>query len=164
MVDEFSDTIRRMTFLKEKIIWIIVGLGALLVAIFSQGLYPQMFGENKAIAPTIVEQMVSEKPMVVGTVPVELEQSTILPTQTIEIQFSHPLVNVPETRWEIQPSADVKAELSADRKILKLIPSTPYNLGQTYTLFLRGETKIGEKQTLEKEYIYHFKTIQFKGA
>jgi hypothetical protein len=151
-------------FIKAKIIWIVVGIGILLVAIFSSGLYSSMFSSNETKSPTSSAEPVSDKPMVVKTVPDSLDQSTILPTQTIEITFSHALENLPETRWEIQPSADIKSKLSDDRKTLILTPSTPFNLGQSYTLFIRPDTKIEGKKTLEKEYIYHFKTIEFKGA
>ncbi len=153
-----------MAFIRAQLIWILVGIGALLVAVFSSGLYSNMLGESSVVQPTEQVSQNPEKPVIVSTVPKSLDQSTILPNQTIEIGFSHPLENVPETRWEIQPAADIRAELSDDRKTLKLIPNNPYNLGQSYTLFIRPETKIEGRKTLEKEYIYHFRTIEFKGS
>lgn len=151
-----------MEFIKAKIIWIVLGLGALLTALFASGIY------SKTIPPvnpdsTEVEQK-SDEIRVVSTVPANLHDTTILPNQTIELTFSEALVNEPETRWKITPSADIKAELSADKKTLKLIPNKPYDLGSGYTLFLSGETKFDNKKNLGREIIYSFKTIQFKGS
>lgn len=149
-----------MEFIKAKIIWIVLAIGALLVAIFSSGLYSQMLGSNSASD----QKTQSEDVQIVATVPQNLNDSTILPNQTIEITFSEALVNEPETRWKITPSADIKAELSADKKTLKLIPNKPYDLGNGYTLFISGETKLESKKNLNREIIYSFKTIQFKGS
>ena len=146
--------------IKTKLIWIILAIGALLVAIFSSGLYSNAL--PSAVAP--VENTDTNEIRVVSTVPADLHDSTILPNQTIELTFSEQLVNVPETRWSISPSADIKAELSADRKTLKLIPNKPYDLGNGYTLLIKGDTKIEGKGNLDRELIYSFKTIQFKGS
>ena len=145
---------------KAKVIAVLVALGLLLIAVFSSGIYSNSHeqAENTGV------QQADGKPMIVQTNPKDLDQSTILPNQTLEIYFSEPLENVPETRWSVEPQADYKAELSDDRKTLKLIPNTPLNLGQSYTLFIKAETKIEGKKTLDKEYQYHFKTIDFKGA
>ncbi len=152
-------------FLKAKIIWIVLGVGVLLISLFSSGIYTNMFPSNNQAdnsGNSIITQ--NDKPQVVSTIPDNLDQSTILPNQTIEIHFSQPLENLPETRWLIEPSADIKAEVINDRKTLRLTPNKPFNLGQSYTLFIKGDTKIEGKKTLEKEYQYHFKTIEFKGG
>lgn len=151
--------------MKAKLMWIILALGVLLIALFSSGLYSTMLGSStQNTSPPVTTSTPSDEPSIVKTIPDNLDQSTILPNQTLEITFSHTLVNLPETRWEIQPSVDIRSELSDDRKTLRLIPNTPFNLGQGYTLFIRPDTKIEGKRLLEKEYIYHFKTIEFKGA
>jgi hypothetical protein len=149
-----------MTFIKEKIIWIVIAIGVALVAIFSSGLYSNSI--PTAVSPT--ENIDTNEIRVVSTVPANLNDSTILPNQTIELTFSEQLVNIPETRWSISPSADIKAELSDDRKTLKLIPNKPYDLGNGYTLLIKGDTKIEGKGNLDRELIYSFKTIQFKGS
>lgn len=148
-----------MTFIKAKLIWIILAIGAFLLAIFANGLYSS---SDSAVVPSVTEN--SNEIRVVSTVPENLHNSTILPNQTIELTFSEQLVNVPETRWSISPSADIKAELSDDRKTLKLIPNKPYDLGNGYTLLIKADTKIEGKGNLDRELIYSFKTIQFKGS
>ncbi len=144
---------------RNKIIGLVILIGSILIAIFSAGFY-----SNSLQSPREANTSQSTDPTVVKTNPKELDQSTILPNQTLEIFFSHPLENVPETRWSVEPQADYKAELSDDKKTLKLIPNSPLNLGQSYTLFIKAETKIEGKKTLDKEYQFHFKTIDFKGA
>lgn len=153
-------------FLKSKLIWIVLSFGALLIALFSSGLYSNMLSFSDVAKDSSQTASISTdgRPAIVKTVPDSLDQATILPTQVIELTFSQTLENLPETRWEVQPAADIKSELSDDKKTLRLIPSTPFNLGQSYTLFIRPETKLEGKKTLEEEYIYHFKTIEFKGS
>lgn len=146
--------------LKKKIIWIVLGIGAVLITVFSSGLY----SNTSKTALSNISDGSSASGSIVQTNPKDLDESTILPNQTLEIYFSAPLENVPETRWSVEPQADYKAELSEDKKTLKLIPNTPLNLGQSYTLFIKAETKIEGKRMLDKEYQYHFKTIDFKGA
>lgn len=148
-------------FIKAKIIWIVLAIGVALIGLFSSGLY-----SNVLPAPIAPAEKTSEKQevQVVSTVPADLHDSTILPNQTIELTFSDPLVNVPETRWSISPTVDIKAELSSDKKTLRLIPNKPFGLGNGYTLQIKGETKIEGKGNLDREIIYNFKTIEFKGS
>ncbi len=125
-----------MEFIKAKIIWIVIAIGVALVAIFSSGLYTRML--PTASRPAEENNASTGDVRVVSTNPANLHDSTILPNQTIELTFSEQLVNVPETRWSISPGADIKAELSEDKKTLRLIPNTPFELGNVYTLLIKG--------------------------
>ena len=57
-----------------------------------------------------------------------------------------------------------KAILSDDRKTAKLVPQPSFNLGQTFTLFIKPNSRFDGKKLLNREVIYHFKTIDYKGV
>lgn len=147
--------------LKQKIIAVVAIIGAVLILIFQQGLY----SKNEPSSGTEVknEQVQNENPDIIATNPSPLDQSVILPTQSIELNFNYPLENIPEFKHKIEPKVDYKIELSTDRKTAKIIPTTSFGLGMTYTLFIAPETKFDGNKTLGKEIIYHFKTIEYKG-
>ncbi len=145
---------------KTKIIAIILTIGALLIAVFKFGL-----GDVPTPGSSDISQ--SDSPTVVATSPIDMKAKktvVVLPTQTIEITFNQPLENIPETKIVIEPKADYKVELSGDRKTLKIIPLTPYALGQGYSLFVKGETKFDGKKTLGSDVDFHFATISYNGV
>lgn len=145
---------------KTKIIAAVIAIGALLIALFQFGL-----GGTGTPRPTNLSQ--SDSPTVTSTNPEAMKEKktvVVLPTQTIEISFNHPLENIPETKIVIEPKADYKVELSDDRKTLKIIPLTPYALGQGYSLFVKGETKFDGKKTLGSDVDFHFATISYNGV
>ena len=128
---------------KAKIIAVIVAIGAILIAVFQFGL-----GGNGTPRPSEISQ--SDSPVVTATNPAAMKEKktvVVLPTQPIEITFNQPLENVPETRITIEPKADYKVELSGDKKTIKIIPVTPYSLGQGYSLFIKADTKFDGKKT-----------------
>lgn len=145
---------------KAKIIAAIIAIGAILIAIFQFGL-----GGEATPRPSDISQ--SDSPVVVATNPEAMKEKktvVVLPTQTIEISFNQPLENIPETKIVIEPKADYKVELSGDRKTVKIIPVTPYALGQGYSLFVKGETKFDGKKTLGNDVDFHFATISYNGV
>lgn len=106
----------------------------------------------------------NDKPQIVSTKPESLEGTIISGTEVIEITFNRPLENTGEFKLRIEPKADVKVELSGDRKTAKIIPIQPYNLGSGYTLFIGTETKFDGVGRWGEEKIFHFRTITYKGV
>lgn len=145
---------------KTTLIGAIVIIGVILIAIFQFGLGGPGTEKGSEVAQ-------SDSPMVTATNPEAMKEKktvVVLPTQTIEIIFNQPLENIPETKIVIEPKADYKVELSGDRKTLKIIPVTPFALGQGYSLFVKGETKFDGKKTLGSDVDFHFATIAYNGV
>ena len=145
---------------KTKIIAAVVAIGVILIAIFQ-------FGLGGPGAERGVDTIQTESPVVVTTNPAAMKEKktvVVLPTQSIEITFNQPLENVPETRITIEPKADYKVELSSDKKTIKIIPITPYSLGQGYSLFIKADTKFDGKKTLGNDVDFHFATISYNGV
>ena len=145
---------------KTKIIAIVLAIGAILIAIFK-------FGLGGMATPRPSDTSQSDSITVVSTNPAPLKEKkevVVLPTQPIEVTFNQPLENIPETRITIEPKADVKVELSGDKKTLKITPNTPFALGQGYTMFIKGETKFDGKKTLGSDIDFHFATISYNGV
>lgn len=149
---------------KQKIIALILALGAALIFIFQQGLY------GKPSSPTgpKTEKVQSEEPQVVSTSPNPLQNGVILPTQTVEITFNQPVENLGELKYKIDPQPEgFTIELSSDRKTVKIIPTKPFRLGTFYSFFIEaGEsgTKFDGNKRLKENINFSFKTIDFKGS
>lgn len=147
--------------LKQIIIGVVTLIGALLIIIFGHGFYfsPPSSEPAKTEIPFNTKEI-----KVVSTNPENLDGSVILPTQIIEITFNQPMENRGEFKNRIEPEAEYEIKLSDDRKTAKIILNKPYRLGTGYTLFIKSDTKFDGKRTLEKELIYHFNTISYKGV
>ncbi|MDO8639264.1 MAG: Ig-like domain-containing protein [Candidatus Daviesbacteria bacterium] len=154
--------------LKQIIIAIVTIIGALLILIFGRGLYasPSASQNNTVVksAQTETKDENSKEIKVISTNPDNLDGSTILPNQTISITFNQPIENRGEFKNKIDPPAEYEIKLSDDRKTAQIILSKPFNLGTGYTLFIKSDTKFDGKRTLDKEIIYHFNTIAYKGV
>lgn len=103
-------------------------------------------------------------PRIVSTKPDPLEGAVIRANDVIEITFSQPLENDPEFRRRFDPEIEYKLELSSDKKVVKLIPLKPYELGTTYTLFILPDTKFVGGGRLDGEKTFHFSTIKYRGV
>jgi len=154
-----------MANLKQKIIILVLTIGAFLIFIFQHGLYtnPQA-QQNQEQNSKQTEINHNSQPEVISTNPENLEGSIILPTQVIEITFNYPLENVGEFKSRIDPKADYRVKLSDDRKTAKIIPIPSFQLGAGYTLFILPDSKFDGKKTLGKDIIYHFNTISYRGV
>lgn len=151
--------------LKQKIMVVVALIGAALIFIFPRGIDnkpPQSTEQPRIQEQTQVNQ--NEEPGVVSTNPENLDGTTILANQTIEITFNLPLENRGEFKNRIDPEAEYEIKLSDDRKTAKIIPLKPYKLGTGFTLFIKPDTKFDGKKQLEREIIYHFRTINYKGV
>lgn len=105
-----------------------------------------------------------EAPRIISTKPDPLEDTIISATDIVEITFNRPLENVGEFKSRIEPKIDYKVELSGDRKTAKIIPAKPYQLGTTYTLFIKPDTKFDGVGDWRQDKTFHFKTITYRGV
>ena len=150
-----------MAPLKKKIITAVVIVGALLMAFFALGFGGKQVPANQ---PNGLSQNQSQNPHVVSTNPSPLENTTIVPTQPIEVTFSHPIENTGEIKYRLEPNTDITLTLSDDRKTLKIVPKSSFELGQGYTLFIQQDTKFDEGKRQDSDAIFHFTTIPYKGV
>jgi hypothetical protein len=149
--------------LKQKIIGAIAIVGAILIFIFQRGLSSGQTVEKVPLENTQT-QVQTDKPELIQTNPSPLNEATFWALQPIELAFNLPLENIPEFKHTISPKYDYKIELSGDKKTITITPTKPLPLGTTFTLSISGETKFEGKKTLEKDYIFHYRTIEYKGV
>lgn len=156
---------------KQKIIIIVAALAALLILIFQRGFYPK-----PAIAPIPEEAKNQENQVepikIVATNPSPLDESTILPTQVIEITFNYPLENTGEFKHKFEPEfKGYELKLSDDRKTVTITPTKAFKLGTTYTFSILPDSKFdglpagqAGKKVLKESFTYHFRTIEYRGV
>ena len=104
---------------------------------------------------------------IISTSPSPLDEATILPTQAIEITFNKPIFRS-EFKHKFDPEVDHDVEVVNEEnqeygKLLRIVFKKPLEFGSGYTLFIEQNTHSEDKQTLEKNYQYHFKTIKYSG-
>lgn len=145
----------------KKIAQVFIIIIIVIIAIFS--LKERVFGPNSKTStqPTLTSQ--ADEPKIISTKPEPLENAVVSATKVVEITFNRSLENIGEFKFRIDPKAEIKIELSPDRKTAKIIPQTPYELGVTYTIFIGPESKFDGVGNWGKEAIYHFQTIKFRG-
>lgn len=119
-------------------------------------------GSNKSSEVKPSPPLSLKSPRVISTNPEA--NGLISQQQTIEIIFNQPLENIGEFKHRIEPKIDYKLDLSSDRKIVKILPQKPYELGTEYTLFIMPESKFDGGERLDKEVIFHFKTVRYRGV
>lgn len=109
-----------------------------------------------------------EELKIISTNPDPLEGATILPTQSIEITFNKPVVKS-EFKHHFDPELEHEIEVVGGRsnsygQTFKIIFKKPLELGSGYTLFILPNTHTEDGLKLEKDIIYHFKTISYRGV
>lgn len=124
----------------------------------------QLLPFNKPI-PTPTSQQ--EALRLVSTNPDPLEGATILPTQSLEFTFNKPIAKT-EFKHLFDPEVEHEVEIASNKKgwlgnTIKLNFKKPLQLGSGYTLFIYQNTQTEDKQTLDKEYVFHFSTIKYRG-
>lgn len=105
---------------------------------------------------------------VISTKPDPLEGATIAATQDIEIKFSKP-VFVGQLKIKFDPVLDYNIETVNQIKAntsdsFKITFKEPLALGSGFSLMIQGDTQTEDGQRIDKEYIYHFKTVRYKGV
>lgn len=106
----------------------------------------------------------SDKPQIVSTKPDPLNDSIVGANDTLEISFNRALENVGEFKVRIEPKIDFKTELSGDRKTAKIIPSKPFELGTSYTIFIGPDSKFDGVGPWGEEKVFHIRTIKYRGV
>ncbi len=146
--------------LKQKIIGAVIAIGLLLIAIFSRGLYSKNGTAPKYQEPVSKqEQNIGVK--VLSTDPSPLDETIIVPTQTIKVTFNKAMaIDIAKVSFD----PPLKFKLDAQDKTLIITPEKSFNLGTGYTLIIKSgyETKTNEK--LDSDVQFHFKTINYNGV
>jgi hypothetical protein len=136
------------------------GVLLILAAIFGlsgHSSVPKLSSQSAAVSTSSSDEI-----KVVSTTPVD--EGTITPTQTVTVVFSQPAQNVDELKLKVDPQVDIKAELSDDKKTLKISPKKIFGLQQGYTLFIPADAKFEPKRTLGNDFRLHFKTVDYSGV
>lgn len=109
-----------------------------------------------------------EKLTIVLTKPNPLDEATILPKDGIEVTFSYPIYRSelkhrfdPEMKHEVVVVNGIDKELGTTFRITF---NDSLELGRGYTLIILPETHDQKNHNLDHEYIYHFKTISYRGV
>ncbi|MCL4366754.1 Ig-like domain-containing protein [Patescibacteria group bacterium] len=150
-----------MEIFKKKLIWLILALGAALIALFSHGLYTATPVQT---LPSQQTPTINSEPQVIKTDPDPLNQATILPNQTISLEFNYPLQNKDELKIKIDPSTEFEVNLSSDRKTAQITFPNPLDLGRAYSLVIGPDTKFDGAKNLGHDIQYQFKTINYQGV
>lgn len=142
------------------ILLVLLGIFAML---YLSGVKSTVDDKKEPATSNVQSVQQNNSPKIISTKPDPLEEAIISATEVVEISFNRPLENVGEFKVRIDPKIDYKVELSGDRKTAKIIPSKPYELGSTYTLFIGTETKFDGVGRWGEEKIFHFRTVRYRG-
>jgi hypothetical protein len=141
---------------------ILVGIGVVIFWQFSKPSQIQQTPETET--PPQEEQL-----KIIKTNPDPLEGATILPTQSIEITFNKV---IPRSEFKHLLDPEIKnyevesvGGDSTKGPTIRINFKEPLQLGVGYSLTIYQHTRSEkEEDKLDKEYLYHFKTIQYKGV
>lgn len=115
--------------------------------------------------PNQVKTIQSDNLQIISTKPDPLDNATILANQTIEFNFNK-LFDTGLLKFRLDPP-EIDLEINTpDKKSINqtIIVSfkKPLKLGSGYTLFVFSDPANPVK-IIDKEYIYHFRTIGYRG-
>lgn len=109
----------------------------------------------------------SNQLQIISTKPSPLDEATILPTQNIEITFNKEIV-LSEFKHKFDPEVEYETEVIDGKnnlgKTFRIKFKKSLQLGSGYTLFILKETHTEDKELLDKEYVFHIKTINYRGV
>ncbi len=150
---------------KKIIILLVIIVGAVLLFLNKELLLSVKAPDSNDTNQSNTENFPPDKIRLVSTNPAGLLEGTqtILPTQTIEITFSHPLENRDELKRELSPDAGYDINLINDKKTAVIKPKIAYPAGTEFSLIIHSNSKFDGKKELGDQYILHFKTIDHKG-
>ena len=147
--------------INKKFLFAIIIFISILLVIFIQ--------KNKpAVNKNPTSQTQPEVFRLVSTNPDPLDKTTILPNQPIEFIFSKPIFRS-EFKHSFDPDIEHEVEVIDGRdnafgNKMRIVFKKPLELGSGYTLFIHSNTTTESKETLGRDYIYHIKTIVYKGV
>lgn len=149
--------------MNKKLKLLLVFLFLILGIILSFKLLPLNKDKN-----TTNNQTQSDQLKLISTNPDPLDNVTIIPTQDLEFTFNKPFYKS-EFKHKFDPLVEhdvevVNGENSERGSTFRIKFRKPLPLGSGYTLMIEASTKIDEDHKLDRDYIYHFRTIQYKGV
>lgn len=103
----------------------------------------------------------NEKPQILEIKP--KDGSIISSDEEIEITFNRGLENEGELKIRIEPKVEYKITLMQDRKVARVTPLKPFELGSEYTLYITGDTKFTGHGAWGEEKTFRFRTIKYRG-
>ena len=145
---------------------ILAGFAIVLVALF---LSKDKFfkATEKTSEPEITSKVSEDKLEILSTNPDPLEGAVIMPTQEIEFKFNKQL-SVSEFKHKFDPEVEheVKTEVDETEKstTVRITFKKPLELGGGYTLFVLANTISEDNKLLNRDFVYHFSTIRYKGV
>ena len=139
-------------------------IAVILISLFLVLTYKKTTVEKPNQSPPPATTSENEKPAIVATQPDPLEGGVVSGSQPIELIFNRGLENEGELKLRVEPPIDFKITLSQDRKTATLTPQKPYALGQTYTIFIKGDTKFTGYGEWREEKTFHFQTVKYRGV
>ena len=148
----------------KKYLFLILIVVVILVGLFKYQDLIKFSNEQNIQSQSTPKNAVKPGIQVIKTNPDPLEWAILLPDQEISITFNEPVENIGEFKYNLTPKFEYNIKLSNDKKTVLISPKSVYPLGEEITLFIRPETKFTEGKRLNSELIYHFKTIQHRGA
>lgn len=143
------------------IIFIFIAATGLIFALVKSGHAPTETNKTQG-TPAPVDG--KAPPQIVSTKPDPLNGAIVSASQPIELVFNRGLENEGELKVTIEPKINFKITLSQDRKTAKIIPQEPYDLGITYTMFIKGDTKFTGYGPWGEEKMFHFQTVRYRGV
>ena len=143
-------------------------LGFFLLIVILGIIYTQNQSWQKLTSPSPKSETKKEHLQIISTNPHPLDEATILPFQSIEITLNKPLFRS-QLKHVFNPDIehDVVVLEGRDQEFgskFKIIFKKPLELGTGYSLLIQQSTHTEDGLSLDKEYIYHFKTIEYKGV
>lgn len=105
----------------------------------------------------------NDPPRIVSTKPDPLQEAIIPTVDKIEITFNRSLENEGELKLRFDPQVLFKVSVSQDRKTGTISFEKPLDLGASYTLFIKPDTKFTGLGEWGREDVFHFRTIPYKG-
>lgn len=104
---------------------------------------------------------------IISTNPASLDGATISPSQPIEVTFSKP-ISISDFKYKLEPDIDhdvaATGQSGSFGQTFRITFKKPLELGATFTLTINSDTKVSDKEKLDKEYNYHVQTISYKGV
>lgn len=108
-----------------------------------------------------------EELKIISTKPDPLEGAILLPSQSIEITFNKPIMKT-EFKHQFDPQLEHEVEVVGEKshfgQTLRIKFTKPLELGSGYTLFVLPSTHTEEGLKLDRDIIFHFKTIPYRGV
>ena len=146
---------------------LVVGI-IVLVLVFSFVFKDKIFKvAGKPIEPEISNEVTEDKLEIISTNPDPLEGAVILPSQSIEIKFNK-IISVSEFKHKFDPEVEHEVKVISDNTeestIIKISFKKPLELGNGYTLFVLANTISEDNKLLNRDFVYHFSTIKYRGV